>query len=647
MTLHEMTEPAKSGPPKDRPGRPAPPPPPAWRIWLLIAGLALTAFLLFRPVPQPSIQTLSYSSFLQKVNEGQISTAVIDPNGAVTGTLKGGQRYDSQIPTALQDPNLAQELQAHGVKITGQGPPGTTLLGLIVSFLPFILLIGLYVYIGRRAGRQLAGGLGGIMGSKAKLYDAERPATSFADVAGYDGAKQEISEVVDFLKHPQRYAKAGASGPRGVLMVGPPGTGKTLLARAVAGEANVPFFAITGSSFVEVFVGVGASRVRDLFGEAKKRAPAIVFIDEIDAIGQRRGGGIVSNDEREQTLNQLLAEMDGFDTGTGVVVIAATNRPEVLDPALLRPGRFDRQVEIPLPNLRERAAILAVHAKGKPLGPDVDLNAVARGTPGFSGADLANLLNEAAIFAVRAGRETITAEDFSEARDRILLGRREASNALMPKEKRAVAVHEGGHAIVAALSESADPVAKVTILPAGQALGVTEQLPEDERRLFPESYLQDSLAIRMGGRAAERIVFGEVSTGASNDLAGATQLATRMVREFGMSPRLGPVGFASGDPQYLGAQQVTSRQYAEETQRVIDEEVTRLLSEAEERATKLLESHHDALDRVVEMLLDRETIDGDDVTAAVGEGPGRPPNAGEEPIVLTPEVVGQRTADEG
>jgi len=646
MTLHEMTEPAKSGPPKDRPGLPAPPPPPAWRIWLLIAGLLLSAFLLFRPVPHPSILTLSYSTFLQKVNEGGVATAVIDPNGAVTGALTGGQRYESQIPTALQDPNLAQELQSHGVRITGQGPPGTSLLGLIVSFLPFILLIGVYIFIGRRTGRQLAGGLGGIMGSKAKLYDAERPATTFADVAGYDGAKQEISEVVDFLKHPQLYAKAGASGPRGVLMVGPPGTGKTLLARAVAGEANVPFFAITGSSFVEVFVGVGASRVRDLFTEAKKRAPAIVFIDEIDAIGQRRGGGIVSNDEREQTLNQLLAEMDGFETGTGVVVIAATNRPEVLDPALLRPGRFDRQVEIPLPNLKERGAILAVHTKGKPLGPDVDLDAVARGTPGFSGADLANLVNEAAIFAVRGGRERSTAEDFSEARDRILLGRREASNALMPKEKRAVAVHEAGHAIVAAVSETADPVAKVTILPAGQALGVTEQLPEDERRLFPESYLQDSLAIRMGGRAAERIVFGEVSTGASNDLAGATQLATRMVREFGMSQRLGPVGFASGDPQYLGAQQVTSRQYAEETQRVIDEEVTRLLTEAEERATKLLESRRDALDKVVDILLVRETIDGDDVMAAVGRGPDKPPQAGEKPIIVAPEVVGHRTADE-
>ena len=647
MTLHQMTGPAKSGPPKDHRRPSVPPPPPPWRNWLLLVGLLITSFLLFRPAPQKSVTTLSYSTFLQKVNAGEVSTAKIDSNGAVSGTLKGGQNYDSQIPTALQDPNLSQALQQHCVQITGEGPPGTTLLGVILSFLPFILLIGIYLYIGRRAQRQLAGGLGGIMGSKAKLYDAERPTTRFTDVAGYEGAKQEISEVVDFLKHPQRYQKAGAMGPRGVLMVGPPGTGKTLLARAVAGEANVPFFAITGSSFIEIFVGVGASRVRDLFTEAKKRAPAIIFIDEIDAIGQRRGGSLVSNDEREQTLNQLLAEMDGFDTGTGVVVLAATNRPEILDPALLRPGRFDRQVEIPLPNLKERAAILAVHSRGKPHAPDVDLDVVARGTPGFSGADLANLVNEAAIFAVRAGRDQVTAEDFSEARDRILLGRREASNALMPHEKRAVAVHEAGHAIVAVLSEHTDPVAKVTILPAGQALGVTEQLPEDERRLYTESYLLDSLAIRMGGRAAERLEFGEPSTGASNDLAGATQLATRMVREFGMSDRLGPVGFASGNPQYLGSEQITSRQYAEDTQRVIDEEVARLLSEAEVRATKLLETHREGLHRVVDVLLERETIDGDDVVAAVGADGTKQRRDDAPPVVLAPEVVSHRTSEEG
>jgi cell division protease FtsH len=608
-----MTEHAKSDPSTGRRRPAAPPPPPAWRNWLLVVGLIVSVLILFWPQREPSVSELSYTEFLSRVKSGEIATAVIDPGGAVSGTFENGGDYATQIPIALQDPDLAKELQASGVEITGEGEPGASILSVILSFLPFLLLIGVWLYIGRRAQRQLAGGIGGIIGSRAKVYDAEAPSTRFSDVAGYEGAKQEISEVVDFLKNPQRYAKAGAMGPRGVLMVGPPGTGKTLLARAVAGEARVPFLAITGSGFVELFVGVGASRVRDLFNDAKKRAPSIIFIDEVDAIGQRRGAGFSTNDEREQTLNQLLAEMDGFDRSTGVVVLAATNRPEVLDPALLRPGRFDRHVEIPLPNQKERAAILTVHAKGKSLAADVDFDVVARSTPGFSGADLANLVNEAAIFAVRAGRETITAEDFSGARDRILLGRREASNALLPEEKRAVAVHETGHAIVAALSENADPVAKVTILPRGRALGVTEQLPEDERRIYPESYLLDSLTIRLGGRAAERLVLGEMSSGASNDLAGATQLATRMVREFGMSPRLGPVGFSEDGPQYLGAQQLTTRQYAEETQRVIDEEVTRLLKEADDRAGALLESRRDALEEVVALLLERETIDGEDV----------------------------------
>jgi cell division protease FtsH len=354
-----------------------------------------------------------------------------------------------------------------------------------------------------------------------------------------------------------------------------------------------------------------------MFATARKRSPSIIFIDEIDAIGQRRGGAVISNDEREQTLNQLLAEMDGFDAATGVVVLAATNRPETLDPALLRPGRFDRQIEIPLPNLRDRESILAVHAKGRPLGPDVDLSTVARGTPGFSGADLANLVNEAAILAVRDDRTQITARDFSEARDRILLGRREATNALLPDERHAVAVHEAGHALVAVLSPAADPVEKVTILPAGHALGATQQLPVDDRHLYSESYLLDSLAVRMGGRAAERLILGEASTGASNDLAGATEVATRMVREFGMSDKVGPVGYGPNTPSYLGGHELTSRDYAEETQRLIDEEVARLLREADERATKLLVENRDSLEKVVALLLERETVEGSDVEAAL------------------------------
>jgi cell division protease FtsH len=613
-----MTEHARSDPDRRRPTPPAPPSPPAWQRWLPWIGLALTALLLFWPVRSTPSTTLTYSTFLDKVDAGEVRSAVVDADGGVTGTLTDGDEYKTQIPTAIPNTELATALQDNDVQVSATSASGNAFVDLLVSLLPFALLIAVWIWISRRAQRQLAGGLGGIVGSRAKVYDAERPTTRFSDVAGYDGAKQEISEVVDFLKHPERYAAAGAMGPRGVLMVGPPGTGKTLLARAVAGEAGVPFFAITGSSFVEVFVGVGAARMRDLFEDAKRRAPSIVFIDEIDAIGQRRGAGLASNDEREQTLNQLLAEMDGFDRTTGVVVLAATNRPEVLDPALLRPGRFDREVEIGLPNQSERAAILRVHVHGKPLASSVDLDVVARATPGFSGADLANLVNEAAIFAVRAGRSMITAEDFSQARDRILLGRRDASNALTGDEKHAVAVHEAGHAIVAALSPHADPVEKVTILPAGRALGVTEQLPKDERHLYPESYLLDSLAVRMGGRTAERLALGEVSTGASNDLAGATQLATRMVREFGMSERLGPVGFGDESPQFLGAQQVTARPYAEATQRVIDQEVERLLNEADARAASLVREHRESLERVVDLLMERETIDGSDVLAALG-----------------------------
>jgi cell division protease FtsH len=428
--------------------------------------------------------------------------------------------------------------------------------------------------------------------------------------------KQEVSEVVDFLREPSRYAAAGATGPRGVIMVGPPGTGKTLMARAVAGEARVPFLSVTGSEFVEMFVGVGASRVRDLFAEARKRAPAIIFIDEIDALGSRRGGGLVGgHDEREQTLNQLLAEMDGFDQSTGIVVLAATNRPESLDLALLRPGRFDRQVTVPLPNQAERAAILMVHTTGKHLDRTVNLDVLARGTPGFSGADLANLVNEAAINAVRDERTTITAADLDRARDRVLLGRRETSNALLPEERHAVAVHESGHALVAALCEHADPVAKVTILPAGFALGVTEQLPEAERHLYSEAYLTDLLAVRLGGRAAELVVFGEGSSGAANDLAGATQIASRMVTEFGLSTTLGPVGYGTGRTDFLGqgTDDLLRRPYSEQTQRVIDREVAALLRQAEQRAVDLLRGHRGALDRLAALLIEQETVDGAEV----------------------------------
>jgi cell division protease FtsH len=627
MNRH-LSNKARSGPPPDRAPNQAPPPPPWWRNWLLVAGLLLTAALFLLPgrMQQGQVVELDYQPELKdKIAAGQVQSVEIGSDGHIEGRLKDGTRFTSSYPTNLQDPEFTKLLDDHNVQVKAVGAR-TTFGSVLLSLLPLLLFIAFFVYLGRSTRRQLAGmgGLGGIGRSRSRVFDMERPTTTFADVAGYQGAKREVAEVVDFLKNPDRYRRAGAVGPKGVLMVGPPGTGKTLLARAVAGEAGVPFISVTGSSFVELFVGVGAARVRDLFADARRRAPSIIFIDEIDAIGQRRGGQVVSNDERDQTLNQLLAELDGFDPATGVVVMAATNRPEVLDPALLRPGRFDRQVVIPLPTQRERTAILGVHAAGKPLGPDVDLEVVARGTPGFSGADLANLVNEAAIFAVRADRTQILATDFAEARDRILLGRRESSNALLPDEQRAVAVHESGHALVAALSAHADPVAKVTILPAGQALGVTEQLPIDERHLYTEGYLKDSLAIRMGGRAAELLVFGEGSTGAANDLAGATDLATRMVREFGLSAALGPVGFASGSPLYLGGgEQVRARPYAEATQRVIDEEVATLLRQAEQRATALLGDHRDALERLTGLLLERETVDGTDVDEVLGRVPGR------------------------
>jgi cell division protease FtsH len=605
-----QTNPANSGTPLDRPPVPTPPPPPRWRQWLPLAGLGATALVLLNLDGHRSpTRNYSYSTFLSQVQANHVRTATIDPAGAVAGSLTNGTAYSTQIPTALQDNQLSSVLKAHHVAISGIGSQ-TSIGAVIASLLPLVLLVGAFVWLGRRGSRRAASGIMGIGASKAKVYDEERPSTRFSDVAGYEAAKREVSEVVDFLKHPDKFAAAGATGPRGVLMVGPPGTGKTLLARAVAGEAEVPFFALTGSSFVEMFVGVGASRVRDLFASARKRAPAIIFIDEVDAIGQRRTGSMLSNEEREQTLNQLLAEMDGFDPAAGVVVMAATNRPEVLDPALLRPGRFDRHVEIPLPNQMERTAILVTHASAKHVGSDVDLITVSRGTPGFSGADLANLINEAAIVAVRDGRDVISATDLDEARDRILLGPREAHNALLPGEKHAVAIHEAGHALVAVCSEHADPVAKVTILPAGQSLGVTQQLPTDERHLYAESYLLDSLAVRLGGRAAEILVLGEASTGAASDLAGATELATKMVRDWGFSARLGPVGLGSGGPGYLGHEQLRSRAYAEGTQLVIDEEVSRLLSEAAARARGILSERRVFLDATVDLLLEKETISG-------------------------------------
>ena len=629
-----MSKQSKPPPPGDKPTPTAPPPPPGWRHWLwplaLIAALVL--FLFLPRFGGITTVNLSYSTFISDVHANKVKTFTLDNStgstAPATGTLKNGKNYTTVIPLPFAGTPLETTLQSANVEINAAAPSsglGTELLYWIILLAPFIVVFWLVRRMAR-AGGAAGGPLGGLMGvgrARAKVFDAERPQTKFSDVAGYESAKREISEVVDFLKHPERYRRLGAVAPRGVLMVGPPGTGKTLMARAVAGEAEVPFISVTGSSFVELFVGVGAARVRDLFAEARKRAPCIIFVDEIDAIGQRRasGGAYVSNDEREQTLNQLLAEMDGFDTSQGIVVLGATNRPEVLDPALLRPGRFDRQITIPLPTLAERAAILAVHCQGKKLAPDVDLDVVARGTPGFSGADLANLVNEAAIFAVRASRDNIAMADFSDARDRIILGSRADSNLLLPEEKRAVAIHESGHALVAALSPHADPVAKVTILPAGQALGVTEQLPLVEHHLYGEDYLNESLAVRLGGRAAELVVLGQGSTGAANDLASATDLAIKMVREFGLSSKLGPVGYPEGGSVFLGGgggPGLSSRPYAESTQAVIDSEVSRLVREAEQNAVSLIRAHQRDLDRLADLLVEKETVDGDEVYRLLG-----------------------------
>ncbi len=600
-----------------------------WRRWLLPAAIA-AGFLTLLVLPRGAAagRPLTYSQFVADVGAGTVNAVTIGPAGQVTGTLTGGQPFTTTIPVALGGNGLAADLAAHHVQVTATAAAAATsssLLSVLAGLLPLLLIGGLIYFVIRGARRQ-AGGLGGGLGhltsltkAKARVIDAERPSTRFTDVAGYSAVKTEISEVVDYLRDPGRYHRAGARGPRGVLMAGPPGTGKTLLARAVAGEARVPFFSVSGSGFVELFVGVGAARVRDLFEQARTRGPAIVFIDEIDALGARRDhGGFAGSDEREQTLNQLLAEMDGFDESGGVVVLAATNRPDALDPALRRPGRFDREVIVPLPDRAERNAILASHARGKDLGPDTDFDEIAAATPGFSGADLANLINEAALTAVRAGRTRLTATDFDAARDRVLLGTRRSS-PLAPGELATVAVHEAGHALVAALSPHADPVSRVTVLGAGQALGLTETLPSDDRRLYGERYLADTLAVRLGGRAAERLVRGEASTGAADDLASATALATQMVREFGLSDKIGPVSYSGPPGGHPGF--APSRSYSEHTQWLVDQEVAAILAKAETQARDLLTRHRQALDRLTAALLEHETVSGDQVRA-LARAPG-------------------------
>jgi cell division protease FtsH len=539
----------------------------------------------------------------------------------------------------LDDPVLLPLLEGNKVEINANDTGGgSVLLSLAISVLPLVLLFGILAYQGRRM-QQSQAGIFGFGGSKARVYDAERPKVTFADVAGQDEAKTELVEIVEFLKHPDKYRRLGARLPRGVLLIGPPGTGKTLLARAVAGEAAVPFFSISASEFVELFVGVGASRVRDLFAKAKAAGPAIVFVDEIDAVGRQRGAGLGGgNDEREQTLNQLLVEMDGFDDQTSVIVLAATNRPDVLDPALLRPGRFDRQITVAFPDRSGREAILQIHSRGIPLDPSVDLGALARSTPGFSGADLANLTNEAALRAARKDRAVVTQEDFEEALDSILLGTRQPGLTNID-ERRLVAYHEGGHAIVARLTPGADPVHRVTIVPHGQALGVTEQRPDEDRRNYPRDYLMGRLAVMLGGRAAEDEVFGQPTTGAESDLKAATSLARRMVGLWGMTDEVGPVSFGVGETQpFLGRELAAPREYAEATAARIDEAVVAIITAARDRATEILRTARPALDALAGELVAHEMVDSrrlDEILLQAGFTPAKAAASGKPAIAAS------------
>jgi cell division protease FtsH len=594
---------------------------PRWAIWVL-AGALVSIFLLPSLFSSDDRTEIAYSDLRARVVEDQVDEITWSNNGGdITGVLSDGTEFSSNGPNEPPEDDLAL-FREHDVEVEFSNPQPSWIEGLLPIFIMVGLFVGVFWLLQRRAQSQM-GGIMSIGRSKAKTYSTERPGTTFADVAGYEGVKQEITEVVDFLKHPERFAEIGARIPKGVLLVGPPGTGKTLIARAVAGEAGVPFLSVTGSDFMEMFVGVGASRVRDLFQNARKLGRAIIFVDEIDSIGRKRGAGLGGgHDEREQTLNQMLSEMDGFEATEGIVMMAATNRPDILDPALLRPGRFDRQVVVPLPELEERRAILDVHCKSKRLASDVDLDVVARGTPGMSGADLANLVNEAALFAVRAGQDEIRNADFEQARDRVLMGQRRESMALSDPEKEVIAYHEAGHAVCAAVLPNADPVHKVTILPIGMALGVTQQLPVDEKHIYRQDYIEESLVVRMGGRCAEELVFGVISTGANNDLVGSTELARKMVSEWGMSSRVGPMAWSSSGEVFLGEDLLHSRNYSDETARVIDEEVERILRDQEDRCRVTLREHRNGLDLVARALLEHETIDGSEVTRLINLGGG-------------------------
>lgn len=581
-------------------------------LWFVLIFFALILYNLFR-IPREAPERWNYTQFLSAVEAKEVEVITMKGN-EISGQTQRGVRFHTYAP---QDPELLPFLRKHGVVVQVEPPPEEPIWKpLLISWFPMILFLALWIFMIRQ---MQAGGKVFSFG-KARtrvLNESENPVT-FADVAGVEEAKAELEEIVEFLRDPKRFTRLGGRIPKGVLLIGPPGTGKTLLARAVAGEAGVPFFTISGSDFVEMFVGVGASRVRDLFTQAKRQAPCIVFIDEIDAVGRHRGAGLGGgHDEREQTLNQLLVEMDGFEPNEGVILIAATNRPDVLDPALLRPGRFDRRVVVPLPDWKGRKAILDVHIRrrGVPLAGDVNLEALAKSTPGFSGADIENLVNEAALIAAKTPHlEAIPMEIFEKAKDKVIFGAERRSLALTENEKRIIAYHEAGHALVAKLLPHADPVQKVTIIPHGLALGVTQQLPEQELHNHSQTYLETLLVVLMGGRAAEMIVFNDATTGAANDIQRATEIARKMVCEWGMSKTIGPLRFGlSHEEVFLGKDLVQLKEYSETTAALIDQEVQRLVRQAYSRAEELIIKHRPVVDEIVRMLLDRETINGEDI----------------------------------
>ncbi|AWB67077.1 ATP-dependent zinc metalloprotease FtsH [Saccharobesus litoralis] len=593
-------------------------------LWVVIAVVLMTVFKSFTP-GGGSAKALDYTSFVKAVNQGSVRDAQVNPHtGIIKGTKRNGEEFETVMP--LRDERILDEMIDKNVKVEGVRPEEPSILtSIFISWFPMLLLIGVWIFFMR----QMQGGGGkGAMSfgkSKARLMSEDQIKTTFTDVAGCDEAKEEVAELVDYLRDPTKFQKLGGKIPTGVLMVGPPGTGKTLLAKAIAGEAKVPFFTISGSDFVEMFVGVGASRVRDMFEQAKKSAPCIIFIDEIDAVGRQRGAGLGGgHDEREQTLNQMLVEMDGFEGNEGIIVIAATNRPDVLDPALLRPGRFDRQVTVGLPDVRGREQILKVHMRKVPLGDDVEAGVIARGTPGFSGADLANLVNEAALFAARSNKRLVCMEEFEKAKDKILMGAERKSMVMSEDEKEMTAYHEAGHAIVGRLVPDHDPVYKVSIIPRGRALGVTMYLPEQDRFSHSKQHLESMLSSLYGGRIAEDIIYGDekVSTGASNDIERATDIARKMVTQWGLTEKLGPLLYAEEEGEvFLGRSSAKAKSMSDDTAKAIDEEVRKIVDRNYDRAEQLLRDNMDILHAMKDALMKYETIDAKQIDDLMARRP--------------------------